>query len=117
MASISNKNGAKSVQVVTHTGERKTINLGRASDTTARDCARWVQAIADAMKHGEPVDARAMKWLSGLPDKLHARVARAGLAEPRKVAAPLVTHPLGPITAAYIDRRTDIEESSRDNFR
>lgn len=117
MASISNKNGAKAVQVITHTGERKTINLGRASESATATCAKWAQTISDALKHGEPVDTRAIKWLSGLSDKVHARIARAGLAEPRQSTTPAAVAKLAATTQAYIDCRTDIEESSRENLR
>src|SRR5688572_9862105 len=108
MASINDNNGVKSVQVYDPNGRRLTISLGRTDDATAATFAKWTQAIVDAQKHGQPIDGRAMKWLAGLSDRLHARVARAGLDAPRSSAAVPQAVPLGSLCDHYIGRRTDI---------
>lgn len=83
MASVSTRNGIKTVQVVDENGKRHSVNLGRSTDAAALDFAKWLQAIVDTRKAELPLDRTILEWLKKLPDRQYDRVAKAGFAPAR----------------------------------
>ena len=74
-------------------GKRHTIRLGRVNKRIAEQTKRMVEILEASRSAGLPLDAEAAAWLSRVSDEIHARIVRAGLAEPR--ASSLVPITLG----------------------
>jgi len=95
-------------------GRRRTIRLGRVNKEQIATVKNMVERLVKSKATGTP-DAVAATWLAGLPDAAHAKLAKAGLAEPRIVATPepqSVPTPercIGEFLAQYVKGRTDIK--------
>jgi integrase len=85
MAGISHdKNGTRRCTFTNADGERMTIRLGRMADLATETFRAHVESIIASQVNGLPIDPKTARWLAELPDKMHARLARAGLDEPRE---------------------------------
>lgn len=105
MATIGKEsNGHRRILFVAGDGSRKTVRLGKCSERDAEQVCRHVEALAAATIHGQPVARETAVWVSGIGDKLHDRLTRAGLVEAR--ASALGTK-LGPFIDSYIAGRVD----------
>jgi len=97
MASLCADNGSRGTKwrVLTRlpNGKRHTIRLGRVNKRIAEQTKRMVEILEASRSAGLPLDAEAAAWLSRVSDEIHARIVRAGLAEPR--ASSLVPITLG----------------------
>jgi integrase len=99
MASISREpNGAKTIQFVDG-DKRRSIRLGKFSDKAAQSVRAKVESILAASASGQPLDQETAAWLGRIDDKLHNRLVRAGLVQPRQEDTPPVT--LGQFLDAY----------------
>lgn len=116
MASISTEpNGTKIAQVICPDGVRRSIRIGKVDAAAAAQFGKWLQTIADTLRHGQPLDGRTLKWLAALPDVLHSRIARAHLVDPRERRGVSVVTLAGMIDD-YIARRTDVKPSTAKNY-
>lgn len=100
MASLnSDKHGPWRVQFVGRDGCRPTIRLGAIPKRQAESIKLKIEALVSAMTTGMRPDDETQRWVQGLHDDLHAKVAAAGLVEPRGGTR------LGSFVADYIARR------------
>ncbi len=84
MASLICKNGRWSLQFrVRPNEERQTIALGTTAEATALGFQRRVESLVNAIRADDPPDPSTAKWVAGLSDAHHAKLARAGLVTPR----------------------------------
>ena len=88
MASISrDSNGTKRILFTDGDGERRAIRIGDASAKSAESFRLRVEALLSDKGLGRAHDAELCAWLRDLPDRMHKRLARVGLVEPRIKAA------------------------------
>ncbi len=98
-------------------GRRRTIRLGRANKEQTTTVKGMIERLVKSRATGTP-DAVAGAWLAGLPDRGYAKLAKAGLAEPRVAPEPKLEpepepeHHLGDFLAAYVGGRTDIKSGT-----
>jgi integrase len=105
MASIiDDPNGRKRIQFVACDGSRKTIRLGKCNDRAAESVRLRVEELASATINGHALSRETSMWLTGIGDKLHARLARVELVQSRAGAGGTR---LGAFTDAYIAGRVD----------
>jgi len=67
-------------------GKRKPIRLGKVSRKDAETFCRRVERIVSANITGTAPDDETSRWLAGLDDRTHGRLAAVGLVKPRKAA-------------------------------
>jgi hypothetical protein len=83
MASIGNDpNGHRRILFVAGDGTRKTIRLGKATTRQAEAFKVKIEALIGQSITGA-VDDETSRWISGLDDAIHARIAAVGLVKPR----------------------------------
>jgi len=89
VASISrDKNGRKRLLFMApETGARKTIRLGKLPVKDAETVKHHVEVILACQTAGTAIPQATARWLAELPDALHSKLVKAGLAEPRQKAA------------------------------
>jgi len=113
MASINkHSSGRRSIQYVGSDGRRKTISLGQCDSRTAEGIRLHVErlAFAQAANQSPPIDTA--RWLASIGDKLHGKLAGAGLCTGREAEqAPVLS--LKSSFDAYLARRTDLKPSTR----
>ncbi len=87
MASVSrDANGTKRVLFTDGNGERKSLRLGKVSVKAAEDLRLRIEALLPDKELSRPHDVELSKWLRNLSDRMHKRLARVGLVEPRASA-------------------------------
>jgi hypothetical protein len=95
-------------------GQRKAVRLGRvtaAVEAAAREHLGYVRMAAD---NGRPLPPGTIDWLAAIGDRLHRRLARAGLVAPREAGTDLCK--LKPFCDSYAKRRTDLKGRTRTNI-
>ncbi len=80
---IRDPDGSFRIEVVIPSGSRKRVRLGKVPVKTAESWHRRVEALVSDLTTGEAHGRDLAAWLADLPDKLHKRLVRAGLAESR----------------------------------
>ncbi len=122
MAGITNnKDGSRRLIFADSNGERRVVRVGRLPDAACGPMKRHVDSIAQSQRAGLPIDRASAQWLAGLGDDLHAKLAKAGLCEPRakrigRTLADLLdtyfnTIDVGAGTrTTYLQARTSLEE-------
>lgn len=100
MASLTSRpDGSYWVQLTFH-GRRHTIRLGPVSRRVAETVRLHIADLAGCKIAGVRLDGELLAWLSAIEAPLHARLVRAGLAEPRPIQT------LGELIAGVIDEST-----------
>src|SRR5262249_59897506 len=83
MATIGNDpNGFKRILFVAPDGKRKTIRLGKATMKQATAFKVKVEALVGQAITGV-ADDEVSRWVAGLDDETHGRLAKVGLVRPR----------------------------------
>ncbi len=83
MASLSYIKGNARIQYHRRDGRRRTLYLGRCPKREAETIkVHVVRLVSAAMNNAVPADDTT-RWLTGIGDKLHAKLAAAGLVKPR----------------------------------
>lgn len=90
-------------------GSRKAVRLGRVPQRVAEAFKVRIEALLACKIANAPLDRETAAWLAKLPDAMHAKLAGAGLAEPRGGVSGTA---LGTFLDAYVARKTDIEPAS-----
>jgi len=72
-------------------GRRHSIRLGRVNKRIAEQTRRMVQLLEASKATGQPYDPEVIAWLGRVSDKIHDRIVRAGLAEPRAASVAAIT--------------------------
>jgi integrase len=67
-------------------GRQKTLRLGVCSERAAQSALSGFERVLEADRMGSSIHPDGVRWLESIDDRLHARVARLGLCEPRKAA-------------------------------
>ncbi len=114
MASIGKEaGGTKRILFYAPDGKRKTIRLGKATQRQAEAVCLRIERLVTAKitKHG--TDDETARWVAEIDDKLHNKLARAGLVEPRTAGS--LT--LGTWLDRYIGGRSDVRERTTINLR
>lgn len=93
---------------------RRSIRLGQANKATARGIHTRINHLESAKASGQPIDSATAEWLADIGDTLHARLARAGLIEPREARQRAT---LGPFTSHYIEGRMDAKPRTITNLK
>jgi integrase len=107
MASIiDDPKGRRRIQFVAPDGSRKAIRLGKIDRKTAENNCRHVEALLSAKINGDCIPRTTATWLSGIGDKLKAKLAAVGLVEAPKRAA------LGEFLRSYILNRPDVKPAT-----
>ena len=84
MATIGREeNGHKRILFVGDDGTRKTVRLGKCTEKQAEAIKTKIEALVAARITGQQ-DDEVSRWIGGLPDQLHARIAKTGLLAPRQ---------------------------------
>lgn len=96
------KQPPRAVDVNTPNG-RKRIRLGVVTHAAAKEAQGAIERLANAATLNQSPDNHTTTWLAGVSDEIHARIARAGLCEPRQPAD--VAPALKSFIGAYIDGR------------
>jgi integrase len=113
MATIGNDtNGRKRILFVAGDGSRKTIRVGKATTRQAEAFKLKVEALIGSTITGS-VDDEVSRWLAGLPDSLHNRLAAVGLVKPRNAS----NAALGGFIDAFIAGRPDMKLHTLLNMR
>jgi integrase len=111
MASLSRAaDGRFTVQFVDIDNKRRSIRLGKVDKRTAEATRLRVEALLAAKIQNAPLDRDTGQWLAGIGAALAAKLAAVGLMERRSESA------LGPFTAAYIAKRTDVKPRTTNNM-
>lgn len=83
MASLNYINGNARIQYHWRDGRRRTLYLGRCPKREAETLkVHVVRLVSAALNNAAPLDDTT-RWLNGIGDKLHAKLAAAGLVKPR----------------------------------
>ncbi|MGA2068568.1 MAG: tyrosine-type recombinase/integrase [Thermoguttaceae bacterium] len=107
MANLIGKGGRWSLQFrVRPHQERQTVALGAMSEATARGFQERVNALVDAIRADNPPDPSTAKWVAGLSDAHHAKLARVGLVTARDTDLATAVPMLGRFLDEYIANRT-----------
>ena len=92
--------------------KRHTVRLGRVPKKLAETVRMRVEALLAALAAGLPADVDTARWLAGVGDDLHAKLAAAGLTAPRQ------SERLGAFLDAYLARRAaDAKGATVTNYR
>ncbi|MEO2015274.1 MAG: phage integrase SAM-like domain-containing protein, partial [Fuerstiella sp.] len=87
MASVNKDSKGWRVLFVDPNGDRKTLRPGKGTNkATAEQIGRYVDVLVAHVCSKGILDRQAAIWLGDIGDKLHAKLVRAGLTEPRVVA-------------------------------
>jgi integrase len=115
MASVCcESNGRKYIQVNELPGRPK-LRLGKASDKVAKSICAKVEAMIAAKLSGQPVDPETAVWLGGVTNKLHGRLERLGLVQPRGDRPEAVA--MHGVFEAYISKRARLKPNTLRNYR
>ena len=83
MATIGTEpNGHRRILFVAHDASRKTIRLGKCTAKQADAVKIKIETLIAASITGQQ-DDEVSRWIAGLPDQLHERIAKTGLLAPR----------------------------------
>jgi integrase len=118
MASIARDPGKrKRVLFVGPDGRRRTIRLGKMSVKKAESFKTNLENLITSKLTGS-MDVATAKWIAELPDKIHGKLANAGLLELRtRPQTEQGSLTLKEFLGDYIQGRIDVEESTRTVYR
>ena len=110
MASIArDRNGRKRILFVAEDGSRKTIRLGKTSLKQAEAFKIKLEALIAGRITGS-LDDETARWIAGLPDGIHGKLAAVGLLTTRAASASAT---LGRFLAEYTDSRADVKVNTQ----
>ncbi len=116
MASISKQpNGRRTIQFVGNDGKRRSIRLGKCSQRLAETVQVKVEHLAAAQATGGALDGETARWVAGIDDVLHARLAAVGLVHKRQRAADGLN--LADFIHQYIAARPGLKPNTLKNYR
>ena len=107
MACINNDGGGYRRILFFLDGQRKTVRLGKTTDRLAKTALCHIEQLVSCHELNSPPDGPTARWLDGVDEKIHDRLARTGLVPKRESAL------LGPWLATYMAGRMDLKRGSR----
>ncbi|MEO2033516.1 MAG: phage integrase SAM-like domain-containing protein, partial [Planctomycetaceae bacterium] len=87
MASVHKDGKGWKVSYIDEDNARRSLRPGKVNKATANQIARHIDVLVAAKASGGTVELTTAKWLGDIGGKLHAKLVRAGLAQPKAVAA------------------------------
>ncbi|MDG2285789.1 MAG: hypothetical protein P8N43_09695 [Alphaproteobacteria bacterium] len=103
MASVHKDGKGWKVCYIDQDNGRRSLRPGKVNKATANQIARQIDLLVASKASGGTVELTTAKWLGGIGEKLHKKLVRAGLTEP-KAAAAVEPEPEPTITlAAFLD--------------
>ena len=106
MASLEKDEKGYRVRFLAANGKRKTIRLSQLNKKKAEAICRHVEELSSAVASGQPIDRQTSLWVSAIGEKLHQKLARAGLIEQRAASS------LEAFLDAYVEGRKDVKPST-----
>ena len=94
-------------------GKQVSLRLGKCSERAAQNALAGFERVLEARRIGSTIHPDGVRWLEALDDRMHKRVARLGLAEPRHGAA---TVTLGDLLQRF-DAATVVKPSTRKAYK
>lgn len=67
-------------------GRQQSLRLGDCAERTAQNALAGLERVLEAHRVGSTIHPDGIRWLESIDDRIHARVVRLGLTEPRKPA-------------------------------
>lgn len=120
MASIRTEaaNGRRAIQFSDRDGVRRTIRLGKVTKRDAEQAKRYIEAMLSAQLAGTALDRQTSLWLAEVGDRIHDRLARVGLCEPRETARETDVEKPAEVTlceflSQYLAMRSTVTDSTR----
>ena len=111
MASIGkDRNGRRRILFVDSDGSRKTIRLGKVTAKQAAAFKVKLEALIGARLSTGSIDDETSRWVAGLPDDTHAKLAAVGLVTARAATMSLT---LGQFLSEYRAGRCDVKASTQ----
>lgn len=107
--------GLRRILLCAPDGSRKTIRLAKVNKRDAESFKLRVEALLACKLLGRPLDGELAAWLAERDDKTAAKLAKAGLIEPR-TPQETATLALAAFVDDYIARRTDVKPRSKANY-
>jgi integrase len=112
MASISkDKNGNRTIQFIAADRKRRSIRLGKISDSKARTIKGHIEELNAANILQETPARKTIEWVRDRDDRLAAKLAGVGLIQPR---TPKAATALGPYVDDYLAKRIDVKPGTRE---
>ncbi len=105
-------NGRKRILFVAGDGKRRTIRVGKATTKQAETFKVRIERLISASITGS-VDDETSRWVAGLDDTIHARLAAVGLVKARNGERDA----LGPFIDSYIDSRPELKARTLTNLK
>jgi len=110
MASIvSDPNGYRRILFVAADGSRKTIRLSKCSKRDAETICGYVEDLVAAKVSGLSAKRATAVWVGEIGDRLHDRLARVGLVEPRESPEKMA---LSVFIDGYLAQRLDLKAAT-----
>ncbi len=105
-------------QFVDPNGVRRTIRLSNVSKTKAGTFYAHLDNLVEARRLGEKIPGDTLNFLKALDDRLHKKLVKFGLLEPREVPDEVESKQdqpalLGEFLDGYITKRTDVKPATR----
>ena len=115
MASIArDRNGRKRVLFRTEkNGKRHTVRLGKVSLKKAESFKEKVENLISAKIQNTSIDAETARWVAGLHDDIHSKLAATGLVAARTGRSASMSMKLGQFLDQYCQGRTDVKEGTQ----
>ena len=96
MASVSRSKDGTALYITGTDGKRRPVRLGKITERRLARIKTHIDELEFAHRNGVPPANETRRWLMSVDDRLHGRIARVGLTQPRHEAA------LGAFVADYI---------------
>lgn len=94
-------------------GKQQSLRLGQCTKRTAQNALTGFERVLESHRVGSTIHPDGVKWLERLDDRLHDRVARLGLVEPRKGA---VSVTVAELLERFVDS-TSVKDATRAAYR
>ena len=112
MASISSApNGRRVIQFAAGDGKRRTIRLGKMPIKAAETVKTRVEHLVVAKMTGSAVEPETARWLAGIDDTLHEKLAKVDLVLPRKKST------LAEFITGYVNGRNNVKPATEQVWR
>jgi len=106
--------GRRAIQFSGGDGKRYTVGLGRMESRDAESVRRYIENLVECRLSSKAPHTSTTEWVTGLPDRIHARLVKAGLVAARQGKVACLT--VAAWTREYIDGRTDLKRMTKANL-
>jgi hypothetical protein len=106
MTIVNDPNGRRRIMFIDRDHARRAVSIGKMSKSRADTFKTKVEHLVTAKITGRPLDGETARWVAGLGDEIHDRLAAVGLVPRRQ------RQQLGPWLEKYVASRTDLKPGS-----